>query len=231
MKNKIIFLHILKTGGSSMRAMLLEHFGYAAIAPVPIGLSPLPREYPVIYDVDPLVHQYAITPENVSQYDVVMGHYDWGITNRLQLHRVITMFRHPVQQLFSLYRFMCSRPALIRLHPEMQKMTFWDWLGSSQVKPYLNMQTRYMSGHNSYSLDVAMRNLHSARLTFGILEHYSQSVELFNRTFKWSLELRHDNAGTDAQIRVDDYDLAHELQADDMVLYEAAYQLFMERVR
>lgn len=232
---QIIFLHILKCGGTSLRHMLLEQFGYHQIATVPVGLSPTPREYPYMRDIDPLIYQQTITPEMVNQYSVVMGHYDWRIVDRLPERKVITMFRHPVGQLYSLFRYMKRIPKLIEMHPEMQSMSFREWLESDYSKPYLNTQTRYLSGHGVESLNTALVNLRDERLNFGLVECFPDSVRLFNQAFNWSLVERHEN--TDRHHLVPpmlgraDYDLAKELQAYDMALYRAACELFGERVR
>lgn len=234
MNQQIIFLHILKCGGTSLRHMLLEQYGYDAIAPVPTGLSPTHREYPYMRDIDPLVYQTTITPEMVNGYNVVMGHYDWRIVDRLPDRKIITMFRHPVGQLYSLLRYMKRLPKLVEMHPEMQPMTFREWLESSHSKPYLNAQTRYLSGHGVESLDMALRNLSDTRLTFGLVGRFSESVVLFNQVFGWSLVERHEN--TDRHHLIPpmlgraDYELAKTLQADDMVLHQAVCELFEERI-
>lgn len=227
---QIIFLHILKCGGTSLRHMLLEQYGYDAIATVPVGLSPTPREYPYMRDIDPLVYQQTITPEMVSRFDVVMGHYDWRIVDRLPERKVITMFRHPVAQLYSLFRYMKRQPTLIEMHPEMQPMTFREWLESSHSKPYLNTQTRYLSGHGIESLDTALVNLRDERLTFGLVDCFADSVRLFNQVFDWTLVERHENTDpheiVPSMLGRADYEFAKGLQTDDMVLYRAACKLF-----
>ena len=232
MKPKIIFLHILKCGGTSMRYMLLQQFGYDKIAPVPVGVASGEWGYPYTRGVNPLEFQGKITPGMVEQYDVVMSHYDWRIIERLPEHHVISLFRHPIAQLYSLYKFMRRNSDLKRMHPEMQSMGFRRWLESDSVKPLLNTQTRYMSGHGCENLDSALQNLNNRRLTFGLVEYFAESVALFNLTFGWSLRMRHDNA-THGELDLDTetYDMACELQADDMVLYEVARELFLERIR
>jgi hypothetical protein len=231
---QIIFLHILKCGGTSLRHMLLEQYGYDAIAPVPVGLSPTSRNYPYMQQIDPLVYQEMITPEMVTQYSVVMGHYDWRIVDRLPDRQIITLFRHPVSQLYSLFRFMKRMPTLVAMHPEMQPMTFYNWLTSEYSKPYLNTQTRYLSGHGIENLDTAMRNLTDERLTFGLVDRFEESTILFNRCFNWSLVERHENTDRHHLAKAwmaADYELAESLQNDDMVLYQAACELFEERIR
>lgn len=231
---QIIFLHILKCGGTSLRHMLLEQFGYEQIAPVPVGLSPTPREYPYMRDIDPLVYQTTITPEMVSRFDVVMGHYDWRIVDRLPERKVITMFRHPVGQLYSLFRYMKRQPTLAKMHPEIQPMSFYEWLTSEHSKPYLNTQTRYMSGHGQEHIGHALHNLKSNRLAFGLVERFDESVALFNRVFNWSMQSRRDNAAP-AKFKKDLFKpemlkLIESFQAPDMVLYRAACELFEERL-
>lgn len=89
--SKVIFLHILKCGGTSMRYALLEQYGYENVAPVPIGAASADYAYPYLRGVDPLQYQATITSDKIEGYSVVMSHYDWGIVDRLPSWDVITL--------------------------------------------------------------------------------------------------------------------------------------------
>lgn len=223
--NKVIFVHILKCGGTSLRYMLLDELGYIAIAPVPVGEARGDYEYPYTND-DPLVYQQSITPAMVELYSVVMSHYDIRIANRLPEWDVITMLRNPVHQLHSLYKFIQHLPQLREMHPDHQSMSFKDWLLSDKCKPYLNTQTRYLSGHGTESLEIALAWLDSPRMHFGILEKYSESVRRWNDKFGWSMSVEHLNKIVERPITEEEYDIAESLQTNDMKLYAKASYLF-----
>ena len=226
--NKVIFLHILKTGGTSLRYMLLEQYGAGQIAPVPVGRV-TGLAYPTLAE-NSLVYQASITPEMVADYAVVMSHYDWRITERLPDWPVLTVFRHPVTQLHSTFRFM-QRNRDLRQRLGVQATDFEAWLHDGESQRYRNTQTRYLSAHGMEDIDAALRNLESDRLTFGLLERFDESIALFNRKFGWQMRPRHDNAASSRQRLPDDIWAQAEIaQADDMRLYEKVCDLFEQQV-
>jgi hypothetical protein len=221
-KPHIIFLHGLKTGGTSLRYMLLDEYGYEQVAPVPIGFSRGRHDYPVLKLVDPLEYQLLIKPEDVTRYQVVMSHYDWRIVERLPDWRVITMLRHPVNQIKSLYQYMVRSEDF----PDFNPPPFMDWVrGAGQV--YLNGQIKTLAGHHTSDLKIALRNLEDSRLSFGILEKFEASVWRWNRQFGWSMDIEHRNQA-EKHIKLTALEFAEvaEFQRGDMQLYARAVELF-----
>lgn len=227
MKPRVIFLHGLKTGGTSLRYMLLDEYGIERIAPVPIGDSIGEQTYPVLRGVNPLQYQRGVTTLMMSPYDVVMSHYDWEIVERLPGWEVITLLRHPVEQIRSLYQFMWQSPDF----PTFQDTAgpFMEWVRGEGSK-FLNSQTRLLSGHGCTSLDAAMRNLQCDRLSFGILELFGESVRRWNERFGWSMRVQHRNE-SEAVVQLSEREQVEVefLQADDMQLYTDALWKFDER--
>lgn len=231
MKPQVIFLHILKTGGSSLRYMLQEEYGNALIAPVPVGKATNRLGYPTVKGINPLIYQATITPEMVKDYSVVMSHYDWRITERLPEWQVITMFRHPVEQLYSTFRFMKWNHDLQIIHQDMQYMTFFEWMENGTAQSHLNTQTRYLSAHGAESIDEALDNLQNERLHFGVMEYFEESIRRWNKRFGWTMKPRHDNkTPRNRDLSDDEVKLAEHLQRDDMRLYNRAKQMFVERI-
>lgn len=227
MKPRIIFLHGLKTGGTSLRSMLLKEYGYAQVAPVPIGNSRFTQDYPVLKIVQPLDYQHYIQPADVAGYGVVMGHYDWDIVDSLPDWQVITLLRHPVDQIVSLYQYMRDSADF----PNFKPVSFMDWVrGAGRV--YLNHQVKLLSGHRVPSLDRALANLADKRLSFGMLEFFEDTVERWNTQFGWSLKVEHRNkAAQPLELSAKDYWTVCGLQAEDMVLYEAALSAYFDPLR
>lgn len=225
-KPKIIFIHPLKTGGTSLRYMLLKEYGAAQIYPVPIGDAKEDVPYPALPKVNPLFWQLTVNEAMVKDFAVVMGHFGWHITTRLPERQIITMLRHPVRQIVSLYNFMAQSPNFTQLHPMLREMGFEAWVQSEMARPYLNNQTTYLSGHNKCNLAVALKNLEDGRLSFGILEHFAESIARWNTKFGWSMVVEHQNKSEGKPISADALQMVEGLQYDDMVLYEAALELF-----
>jgi hypothetical protein len=220
---RVIFLHGMKSGGTSLRYMLLDEFGYDAIAPVPMGASQTEVDYPTLRGVDPLQYQMQMREQDVSCYRVVMSHYDWRIVNRLPGWGVITLLRHPVEQIVSLYQFMLSARDF-----EAFRFTappFLEWV-QGEGKVFLNGQTRLLSGHGRESVHVAMTNLTNPRLSFGLLEHFEESVARWNERFGWSLVVEHRNKSEKIALSDEAIKLVEWLQSDDMKLYDVACEIF-----
>jgi hypothetical protein len=90
----VVFIHLLKTGGTSLHALLEQHF-------------PRDRIFPVH---DNRLDLYAA--RELNQFEFFSGHFDWfsvGLIPRQQTKR-IAMFRDPQARLISFYRFIKSHP-------------------------------------------------------------------------------------------------------------------------
>jgi hypothetical protein len=221
---RVIFIHCMKTAGTSLMNALAMEYGADRVMPSPLRVVDPELLFPLRLGKNPLEYQMSITPEDVHDYDVVMGHFDWHIVERLPDWRVITMVRNPVHQIQSLYRFIHRRPYMRSLHPMARRLRFEDWVRSDEGRPFLNGQTKFLSGHGVADVDVAIRNLQDERVAFGLVERFSESLALFNRVFGWNLQERHDKSGGAAEYE-DDGTIAA-LQADDMRLWRVACELF-----
>ena len=230
MKPKVIFIHPLKTGGTSVRYMLLNEYGFERVMPVPMGdaFGKQDEAYPVMRGY-PLQVQKTITPETVAGYDVVMSHYDWGIVNRLPGWQVITILRDPVEQIRSLYQYMVDRPHLFPDAAHMSALGFAYWVQSKYGRPFLNNQTAFLSSHQQRDYVTAVRNLQDERVSFGLLERFEETVQRWNRRFGWSMTVEHRNK-TDRPYVMDTNTrtLVQGLQKDDMMLWTEATRKFGE---
>lgn len=225
MKARVIFCHIIKCGGTSLRHMLLDEYGYDAIAPVPVNNPGANLPYPTVTGINPLVYMATVTPELVKDYPLVMSHYDIRIARQLPEHHIITMLRHPVNQLFSLFKF--TNRNLITSNQEEMNRRFRDWLTPENVAQFSNVQTRYLSSHGNENKEIALSWLMNGRLTFGILERFDDSLRLFNESFDWSLKAKHMNrTPKSSNLDAETIALVEKLQADDMELYRIACDLF-----
>lgn len=229
MKPKIIFVHPLKTGGTSLRHMLLHEYGADKIYPVPNGNDLGDYDYPVMDGaINPLEHQAMITPQIVDGYSVVMAHYDWGIVERLPDWQPITILRHPVEQLRSLYQFMCNRPHWSQFSPEQATSEGFEiWVRDETNHVYANNQTAFLSGHHVQDAEVAICNLH--QVSFGLLEYFDESVRRWNQRFGWSMTVETHNTSPKSQrITISDElrDYVEQVQWKDMLLYKEALRSF-----
>lgn len=90
----LIFVHMEKTAGTSLYAMLAAHYG--AVRSSPPHLAFLPE----------------LTLGELNQYDFVSGHFSFQEAMALprSFKRCITMFREPFARLISFYRFHRAHP-------------------------------------------------------------------------------------------------------------------------
>jgi len=90
----LAFIHLLKTGGTTLHSLLEHNFTRERICPVR----------------DNRLDLYAA--RDLSQFDFYSGHFDWfsvGLIPREKVKRV-ALFRQPQARLISFYRFIKSHP-------------------------------------------------------------------------------------------------------------------------
>ena len=182
---KIIFLHIPKTGGSTLHHLLIQERGDEEICP---------ERYNGLH---------AFTAAELARYRIFSGHFDYPSTELIPGRKaVITMLREPMSRLVSLYHFQRShrdevieRDGLriaklarnhsmeeffgleeIRNHTSInnamtrmlsERVPSWRWEGESQKSEPLQPPDR----------DLALKNLEGLR-AYGLMERYQDSVRI-----------------------------------------------------
>ena len=93
-RSTVAFIHLLKTGGSTLHSLLERHF-------------PRDRICPVRYN-----HLHRYSSGELSQYDLFSGHFDWFSTDLIARDHIrrVALFRDPEARLISFYRFIKSHP-------------------------------------------------------------------------------------------------------------------------
>jgi hypothetical protein len=89
MTPKIVFLHIPKTAGQSVRRTLGRTFGQDALAPVQVN-----------------AHFEKHPPESLMDYQIFTGHLDWERLDFVPSPKVVfTILREPLERIASFYLF------------------------------------------------------------------------------------------------------------------------------
>ncbi|MEL6321794.1 MAG: sulfotransferase family 2 domain-containing protein, partial [Cyanobacteria bacterium J06626_14] len=168
----LIFLHLMKTGGTSLFRLLKPHY---------------PRQHTFHYGSKPgrTLHDFEqLPPDNRDQLKFIHGHLAFGFHHRLnQPCRYITMLRDPISRVISLYYFLYHNPQ--RYIPEHQRCeTLHDFLELNYLDAD-NYQTRQIAGPlseqfgfgkcNTTLLNVAKANLAEC-LSVGITERFDESL-------------------------------------------------------
>jgi hypothetical protein len=93
-RRTIVFIHLQKTGGTTLRAMLEGQF-------------PADRRCPVLED-----KLHLLSVAELGQYDFFAGHFDQSSLRFIPRDNIktVALFREPRARLISLYRFLKSHP-------------------------------------------------------------------------------------------------------------------------
>jgi hypothetical protein len=180
----LIYIHIPKTGGLSLTAILDSQFPDKRIFPIH---SPIPME--------------KLEHLNFSSYRLVRGHFQHGPYSRLLYKHIsrnpvlITLLREPISRVVSAYRF------LIQQNKLDAAVDFETFITDPQYKARaVNAQLNFVVGAidglnkkpGSLQLsDDALLYLAQERLQFmpwfGLTERYSESIKLLCYTFGWPI--------------------------------------------
>jgi hypothetical protein len=228
----LVHLHIMKTGGSTLWWLLKDNYQDK--------LCP---------------HQTwdQLRNQDLTKWQVFSGHIGTGIADHLDKRKkaiFITMLRHPLEQMISLYEFWRRLSRENPDHPSAvvhrtAQQTFLEWVEDPIARDQkLNGQTRALAMKYDY------RNLPAADETIfwmatqtldqcavvGITEHYNDTIELMANKLGWSHKRKDRKIGeTPKRLQVGDLnkDTVRQiamLQKYDLALYEYANYLFKEQL-
>ncbi len=234
-EDQVLFLHIPKSGGNTLSAILDEHFLPDQICPVNSWYE-LPKG-----------------PSDLSPYRLLRGHvfYDiWKVLSGMPVF--ITMLREPIERTISHYEMMRRTPGH-PLYEPLQHMDLTDCVNHPEVRLcFENIQTRFLSScfeiqsvrDNASaceqipadSLQIAKERLEQFAFV-GLMERFRESADLLCYTFGW----RHCgpvpelNVSPPDRLRREDIpgstlDQVRNLTQWDAELYQFAQQLFKVRL-
>lgn len=180
MRNKkTIFLHIEKTGGISLGSLIEQNYER--------------DQYYKYYNISPpaLEEDFrALRPERKRRLKVIIGHYDYGIHEKLDLKgfKYVTVMRSPVSRLFSLYMYIRREPNFW-LHEEVKKMTLKEFLGSGIYKQADNGMTRRIAGATGEPfgqlthdhLETAKANLKKKFALVGLINKFDETLVMMKQ--------------------------------------------------
>lgn len=227
-----LFIHIMKTAGTSFRTMLEDHLG-GAVYPAKEELDQLQDGF---YLRPPeFVEQLADGRLDLADRRVVCGHYSAAFVELLPgAWRTATVLREPVSRTLS----------MISHHHRRRRHKF-DFRSRLPVAEYLddrdfvecnilNYQTKIFAAgptdnvNRPYSVDAAAFERAKERLDatdfVGLTEEFGESVRMFERMSGMALGSEVLHTGKSPRYSASDADIAriHDLVGYDIELYERA---------
>lgn len=142
---RALFIHVPKTGGTSLYKMLAAHFGPDAVH-------------------NPRVRANAPSPWGAG-HPIVLGHFHYTPTLREHFDWIGTILRHPVPRIWSLYRH-ARRESALGLHEAAKTLPFRSFI-RYDAPQLVNWQTRQLASWGTKHVNaVALAQAAAALATF-----------------------------------------------------------------
>ncbi len=141
--NKLLFVHIPKTGGLSLNLALANIFS---------------QEKSIRFGDDKTKENFRnkLSTSELLNYDYITGHFPLQtFRNKGILYPAVTIIRNPVDRLLSMYNYLRQSK-----HPDHQNLkfkninNFVDYILENDI--YDNIQCRYIGGERTYNTTVKL---------------------------------------------------------------------------
>jgi hypothetical protein len=181
----VIFLHIGKTGGTTLRKILRRHYPDSQV--LVVRAVRRPREETIA--------EFAELPEaRRAAPRLIVGHTVFGLHEHVpRPSTYITILREPRSLVISQYAYVRRTPGH-RHHDAASRMTMAEYIESGLAQEMNNSQTRALAGavETAYGenppelLDMARRNVEQYFATVALTERFDESLVALARQFGWS---------------------------------------------
>lgn len=189
----VIFIHIPKTAGTTLRAIIEDCFSEDQIHFIYLGNRTFPG-------MDEFLE---LSEESKRNIKIFCGHVDFGFHRNLpQTCKYITVLRKPVERTVSLYNHLLQEEnartdqsvADMQDRIKSANMSLQDFVCSGITVDTDNAQTRILSGESPpfgqcrrEILEKAKNNLREHFIVAGITEKFDESVMLMHKILGWPL--------------------------------------------
>jgi len=237
----IFFIHIPKTGGSTLSSIILKNFLSAEVYHTDNGLATK-----VIKEVSSLP-QYR-----KNNLKLVWGHMQFGVHQAFPAEpdiKYFTFLRNPIDRIVSHYYYVKSNPDHY-LYKKMQKdnMSIEDYVSSGISAELSNGQVRLLASekysdllihkygsNNTEALENAINNIEKYSILIGIQEYFDESLRWISESFKWTnVEYSKKNVGqykSLTELPEKTISIIKEFNQLDIKLYNYALEHFQNKLR
>ncbi|MDX2100553.1 MAG: sulfotransferase family 2 domain-containing protein [Leptolyngbyaceae cyanobacterium bins.59] len=182
----LIFLHIPKTGGTTLNNILNRCYR--------------PETRFQIYQEKDWENICQLPDQERAKIKLIQGHINFGLHPKIARSATyLTLLRHPIDRLISHYYYVLNKPNHHLYSVILEKrIPLEDYAFNTLALELDNGQTRMLSGAdntpssipfgscNEKMWEQAKQNLNSKSFVFGLTEEFDQSLLLFQKKFKWS---------------------------------------------
>ncbi|TRZ38610.1 hypothetical protein CEQ21_24845 [Niallia circulans] len=213
-----IFLHIPKTGGSTLNSIFTRQFSAQEL-------------YDHEFFQNKIVPIADLTSEDRMQINAIAGHLLYGAHEQFtKPYHYFTMLRHPVDRVLSLYSYLRNYPGYERL----QNMTLEEYVRTEPEAK--NGQTLLLCGYPlQYNVSLAKKRLESFDVV-GITERFDESLYLLKSAFGWT-DIHYEKVNITktrlkrTDVPLETIKLIEEHNKLDIELYHFAKELLQKRLK
>ncbi len=235
-ENTLLFLHIPKTAGTTLRKILHRQYDEKKIFTISYKQWPTKAKEDLAYCL-----------KNNEKINLIKGHmpYGWHLEFDIPDFHYLIFLRDPVERVISQYFFerIPGRP----LYDIASKLSLKEFVLESNVIEVDNLQTRYISGDlfspyghcDSANFEKAKSILESKDTSIGITERFTDSIFFCKLKFEWQQPIFFSSSNRNKKTKPKDLTTSYEeikaLIAQkneyDLKLYGIAKQKFEEQKR
>ena len=232
MKNKLIFQHLPKCGGTTFNSILMQNYTEEETFSIEVVT-------PTKLNTDDFI---SLSDSEKEKINLVKGHMEFGLhENFVAKADYITFLRDPIERIVSFYYYVKRRPnhGLFRTNDFTDKTTLHEFVTKIKRGDINNGQIRFISGIDDTEekmLERAICNIDNHFSHVGLLERFDESILLLQKMYNWKkpyykVSNKTNNRKSVSNIKPETLQAIKELNNGDFILYNKMAKLFEQQIK